>query len=374
MVVRIVGRQFSAFEAAIAAVAGTWDGVVETSWMPLPRLEHTVSDLDADLAMVPSDWVARLARDRVIRPVEPLDTTVWSRTFVDGVTWGGRMWGQPIHDGPQVLVYRTDLFADPVEQRGYAHRHGVELEPARTWAEFERQAEWFTRPEQGRWGTVLAGLPDGHSDVYDFVVQLRRFGGDVLDDSGAPAFGGEAGIRAIGWLRRMRAFAPPGAETVDSVESGSVFGDGHGALMLNWAGLADLANSGDGPASGLVGCALAPRGTVTVNAFWVLVHLSRGSTREPVEFLRHAALAASDRLVSLAGASGARLSTWSDPEVLAGFAPTALFAEAHRTSRTLPVVPELPALVDAISAAVDAAVNRGEPAGPALARATAELR
>jgi multiple sugar transport system substrate-binding protein len=71
----------------------------------------------------------------------------------------------PYHDGPECLIDRSDWFGDPAKRAAFESAHGKPLAPPRTWAEFERIARFFTRPADGRFGTVFAAYLDGHNTV-----------------------------------------------------------------------------------------------------------------------------------------------------------------------------------------------------------------
>lgn len=372
-------------------------GRLETTWVGLPDLESTLFDTpvcrdgSVDLVLVPADWLPRLATRGLILPLDEhvVETppvgwpASWSHAFVDVLTFAAAgtygLWGAPFHDGPPIFIYRSDLYESVTEQAAYRERFGVELVPARTWAEFDRQAEWFTRPGEGLAGTVLAGAPDGHNNVYDFVTQLRLRGGDVLDGR-VPAFGGAAGAGALVWLRRHlvdRPTVPPGSRRLDSVGSGRAFASGGVALMMNWAGYAHAAEGPSSSVVGRVGVALAPalddgRPTPVVNAFWALA-VTAGSRRpaDAWSLVRDCLSPEGDIATTRAGSSGCRLETWRDPKVLARTPAFALFEAAHSASRPLPLVAELPLLVEILNDLVEAVVGRGEDAEGCLARAVA---
>lgn len=405
MTITLLGRAGDTFEASLAA-QDLDAAAVHARWAGIGALERELFETEAcrdgsvDAILVPADWLPRLAARGALRPLGDLLAadppegwpTAWSDAFVDVVTFaaaappprGGRsaVWGLPFHDGPPILIYRADLFEDPAERRAYRERFGDELVPAATWSDFDRQARFFTRPEQGLFGTVLAGAPDGHNDVYDFVTQVRVRGGDVLarDGSGTlgPAFGGAAGLGALAWMRRHAVddpTVPPDARTLDSVGSGRAFAEGRIALMMNWAGYAHAAQGTGSRVAGRVGTALAPttdEGTPTpvVNAFWALaVTAGSGRVEEVWSVFRECLSPRGDRATTRAGSSGTRLDTWRDADVLARTPAFALFEEAHRASRPLPQVAALPLLVDALNDLVDEVVNHGQDARPALDRA-----
>ena len=65
----------------------------------------------------------------------------------------------------------------------------------------------------------------------------------------------------------------------------------------------------------------------------------------------------SDKLVSMAGANGVRLSTWSDPEVVAKYPYYSIIADVHSNTKTLPAIPEYPEINESISRAVHRALH-----------------
>lgn len=216
---------------------------------------------------------------------------------------------------------------------------------------------------------LLAGAPDGHNNVYDLVLHLWRHGGELLDTDGRPVLDGVAMREALVALSELAALAPPDAHALDSTASGAAFAEGGIGFSLNWAGYAALAAAG--PVADDFVCSIAPTHddgtpTTTVNAFWAACITA--STPHPGRawaHLRHAASPAMD----LAGATGCRLSTWSDAATLARHPEYALFERAHANSRPLPRSPELPALVGLLSHLVDAVVWCGAAPDPALASA-----
>jgi multiple sugar transport system substrate-binding protein len=367
---RVRGRDFDGFRRTVAAHAAAWPaGSVEARWDGLPELQAAVLGAaapDADVLLVPADWLPALAAARRVVPLtRHLRAAApdgwpdaWSPSFHEGVTWGGDAYGLPFHDGPQLLFTRPALLAE----RGLAA-------PA-TWTELLHQATALHEPGV-RAGTVLAGAPDGHNNVYDFVLHLWRLGGDLLDE-GRPHLDSAAARAALEFLREVATtLVTADAHALDSNGSGAEFAAGRVGVVVNWAGYAALAAA----AGADFRCAVAPTHddgtpTTTVNAFWVAcVTSSCADPDRAWDYLRHAASGEMDLETTRAGASGARRSTWADPDVLADHPEYALFDAAHAHSRPLPRIPELPALVDVLNELVDAVVWRGEPVEPALAAA-----
>lgn len=369
---RLVGRDFGGFRRAVAAHADGWTcGSITAEWLGLPELEATVlgrTAPDADLLLVPADWLPALAAAGRIRPLTERVAAAppegwpgaWSTSFHQGITWDLEVVGVPFHDGPQLMFTRPRLLAD----------HG--LAAPRTWAELVEVARLLHAPPELA-GTVLAGAPDGHNNVYDFVLHLWRNGGDLLVDDQITLDTAEA-RKALAFLRTLvTTLVSPGAHALDSNGSGEEFAAGRVGVAVNWAGYAALAAAGEVRADHA--CAVVPAHddgtpTTTVNAFWVACITSSCTDPDRAwDYLRHATSATMDRATTLAGASGTRRSTWSDEQVLHLHPEYALFESAHATSRPLPRIPQLPAVVGVLNELVDAVVWRGGSARPALGEA-----
>jgi multiple sugar transport system substrate-binding protein len=278
-----------------------------------------------------------------------------------GVTWDLDVYGLPFHDGPQLLFTRPSL----LEERGLAA-------PA-TWSDLLDLAATLHAPGL-RSGTVLAGAPDGHNNVYDLALHVWRLGGDLVDADGRVVLDTPALREALAFLRGVAAtLVPPDAHDLDSSGSGMAFADGRVGVAVNWAGYAALAAAG--AVADDFTCAVAPTHddgtpTTTVNAFWVVCVVADCADPDRAwDYVRHSASAEMDLATTMAGASGTRRTTWADARVLAAHPEYALFDAAHAHSRPLPRVPALPAVVDVLSELVDAVVWRGEPAGESLAAA-----
>lgn len=371
-VLRLLGRDFDGFRRSVAAHADAWtQGTVSATWLGLPELQSTVlgGEAPADLLVVPADWLPSLAAAGSVLPLTdrvgamPPDgwPDAWSPSFRDGVTWDDEVWGLPFHDGPQLLFGRPDLLA------------ARSLEAPRTWEELVAVARALHGENVA--GTVLAGAPDGHNNVYDFVLHLWRFGGDVLA-GGRVTLDSDAARESLAFLRELATtLVTPGAHGLDSNGSGAEFAAGRVGVAVNWAGYAALAATQDVAFD----CAVAPTHedgtpTTTVNAFWATAIASGCADPDLAwSYLVHATSPDMDLATTRSGASGARRSTWADPAVLVDRPEHALFEAAHAHSRPLPRVPELPAVVEVLSGLVDAVVWRGQPVDERLAAAHEDL-
>ncbi len=394
---RIAVRRFDAFDSAIER---QWSDYV-TSTGSKATLEYESLDLnplvdrlftsnglkngDIDLAFIVTDWIAdAVASDALLdlapylasRPVEGYPDQ-WSSTLTRFQQFGDRIYGLPYHDGPECLIYRKDLFEDAAERQAFEDIYGTQLEVPTTWDAFEKIARFFNRPESGRFGTIFAGYPDGHNTVYDFCIQLWSRGGELFDAHGRPTIASDAAIMGLDFYRRMmadRSVTPAGLEEIDSVRSGIMFAEGSVAMMVNWFGFAALCEQFASPTKDKVSVAPVPTTSgserAALNVYWVL-SVGSGSRNADLayDFIRHCMIPEMDRVTTLEGGIGCRLSTWSDPEVNDLIPFYKLLPDLHQHTRELPRSRALPALSAIIDKAVQEAITTNEATESILHRA-----
>ena len=364
---RIAVRRFGPFEAAIAQQFADFARTTGCT----ARLEAVPLDLNPlhaalfagrelltpqwDIAFLPTDWIAEAQALGLVEDLRPWLARqpiagfpdAWSPSLLGLQDFAGGLWGMPYHDGPQCLIYRTDLLS------------AAGLDVPATWAEFHAAARRLHDLARGVHGTVLALFPDGHNSFYDFCVQIWSRGGAPFDAAGRPRFATAEGAAALDFLRTLASDADavaPGLRDIDSVRSGLMFCEGRVALMANWFGFAALAETWEeSQVAGKVDIAPLPAGpggeSISLNVFWMLA-IAAGSAQKPLawEFLRHCASAPMDRLTTLAGGIGVRRSTWDDPEVNRIVPYSRKLGLLHARARTLPANP----LQAQVAAEVDA--------------------
>lgn len=391
----------NAFAQQIAAFRQTFD--VEIEVVARPIHEHYALNIEAcglrsggvDLYLCCTDWVPEavekglfLALDSRLEANPPLDWPGgWHPAMLGLQRVGGETFGVPWHDGPEVFHYRTDLFEDEVEKSRYRERFGRELEPPKTWSEFLDTAVFFTRPEIGLWGCCEGVYTDGHNNVYDFLIQLWSRGGELFDPEGRPCFDDAIGCEALEFYRDLfhrHKVISPECLTMGSVEVGDFYAQGHAAMMWNWCGFAAVAEMPE--YSRIVGknaCTTLPAGDgpgmtpVSLNIYWVMAVSSASRHADlAYEFIRHFTSPEMDKVTSMAGANGVRLSTWNDPEVRAKYPYYSIIESVHAGTRTLPAFPQYPAVNEQISLAVHRVIHEGADVALSLAtaaRAAAEI-
>lgn len=353
---RIAVRRFGPFESAIRKQWASFqaaEGIdleLRAEALDLDPLYATLFEHDGlrrgewDVAFLNTDWLAAAHATQAVADLAPRIAADppedyphgWTPSLLRLQQFEGAVLGLPYHDGPECLIYRTDLFT------------GVEV--PRTWDEFRKTARRLTRPENGLYGTVFAAFPDGHNTVYDFCLQLWTRGGEISFDS-------PQAVEALEFYRAMlndSAAVHPRSREFDSVQSGLAFAAGEVAMMVNWFGFAAMCETGEYPVKGRVEIAEIPHAegyhSVSLNVYWVLA-IAAGSPHRNIayRFLRHCARADMDRMLTLEGGIGCRKSTWRDADVNGAIPFYHKLESIHAGARELPQLghwPELARIID----------------------------
>jgi multiple sugar transport system substrate-binding protein len=401
---RLISRQFVGFERAfgrqIAAYRARQPQVeIACEYTDVPPLFDTMVTRggalsgDYDLFLAVTDWLPLLMRDGLVLPLDdrlradppPEWPEGWPETLRRLQRDNrGRTYGIAYHDGPEVFMYRTDLFEDPQEQARFRRQYGRDLAVPRTWSEFLDVARFFTRPDDDLHGCVVAAKADGHNDVYDFALHLWSRGGRLLDERMRPAFNspeGEAALRFYVDLIHEHHVTQPEPWEYDSVASGDYYASGRAAMMWNWCGfqsVADLPELSRIP--GRTRSTMLPGGDgptgrqVSLIVYWVMT-IPAGSRQPDAawSFLRHLATPEMDLVTAEEGGSGTRLSTWRDPDIRRRFQYYQVIERVHRHVETLPAIPEYPAVNGVLDRMMAAAVGGRAPVSEALQTASAAV-
>ncbi|MBM2621817.1 extracellular solute-binding protein [Actinoplanes sp. LDG1-06] len=355
---KVFGRAFEGFERALTDQLARVDVSADHQLLEIEDLQREVvegtlaTDGRADVLMLITDWLPSLIADGKLLPIDQ-DQQAWAPALRQLQTGAdGRSYGVAYHDGPMLFLYRTDLYGSETEQKGFADRFGYPLAPPVDWAQYRDQAVWFDRPGEQR-GTILAGYPDEHNNVYDFLTHLWSRGGDLFEDEG---LGSAAAGEAVDFLHRLwhvDRVVDPAAAGWDSVTSGERFAAGEAAMMVNWAGFASMCEPGT------VGCAPVP-GAVTMNAYWVLtVPAGARDPQRSAELIRQLTTHEMDVTTAVSGGSATRRDSWADPRVRALAPYYEVLESAHQGSRSVPVDPRWPQIAGVLNEMMQAVVEEG---------------
>lgn len=377
---RIAVRKFGPFESALQKMWKTYCRQtncrlsLELVVMELPDLyKSTIANEglkkgEWDVALINTDWIYEVYATAAVENLQPyLDKQPpegypdgWSGSLMGMQQFGDAMVGLPFHDGPECFIYRKDLFENREEQKAFSEKYGKDLQPPKRWEDFLLIAEFFQRPEEHLYGTVFAGYPDGHNTVFDFCLQLWTRGGQVVNEAGLVDIETDAAREGMEFYRTVlndSKLIHPGSRKFDSVQSGMAFARGEVAMMVNWFGFASMCEvAEESCVKGKVEVTHMPNGSLaepaSLNVYYLYVIGSGCKKKElAYDFIKHAVNEQNDKLLTLEGAIGCRLSTWHDPEVNNVIPYYHKLESLHKYAKSLPLKrnwSEIAAIIDEV--------------------------
>ncbi len=308
---------------------------------------------DWDIVHLNTDWVAQVVHNDMVEDLSPYIIknppvdyeNAWSPAMCTMQHYDGMVLGLPFHNGPECMIYRKDLFESEQEQAAFRAEYNRELRVPENWDELLDVAHFFQRPNDNLYGVAIAAFPDGHNTVFDFCLHLWTRGGDLMDENGRININTDIAVEGLSYYRRLIQDVDavhPACKDLDSVRLGDVFAHGEAAISFNWFGFSSMCEVvADSVVKGKVGVANIPAGSyglpVSLNAYW-LYSMPKGSQHKDIayEFMRFLTTPEQDKMLTLEGGIGCRLSTWSDDEVNQIVPYYKRLADIHQYSRTLP--------------------------------------
>lgn len=387
---KIAVRKFGPFESAMQKI---WDSYCAESGCTL-KAEMVPMDLDDlhasilgkdglkngdwDVAHIVTDWLYEAWTNGAVENLQPyIDQNPpenfpkgWSNSLLAMQQFGQSIAGLPFHDGPECLIYRKDLFTDTNEMKKFHELHGKPLQVPKTWDDFKTVARFFHRPEKNLYGTVFAGLPDGHNTVFDFCLQLWTRGGNLTDDNGQININTQAALDGLTYYRdilRDKQAIHPNTMQYESVQAGMAFARGEAAMMVNWFGFASMCEVIDeSEVKHKVDITNIPctegNESASLNVYW-LYAIGSGSKHKQTayNFIRFATNTHNDKLLTLEGGIGCRISTWVDGGINAIIPYYHKLEQLHQSARSLPQKSNWALIAKIIDDIVLQAINTGTP-------------
>ncbi|MBK0370856.1 ABC transporter substrate-binding protein [Flavobacterium agrisoli] len=384
--IRIAVRKFEPFESTIQKLWNLFcqqnNVSVDLEMVPMELhdlynktlVEKGLQNGDWDIAHLNTDWIWEAVNEKAIENLSPFIEQNPPQDFPEG--WHnsllhlqeveGKVYGLPFHDGPECLLYRKDLFENPTEKENFKTQFGYDLNPPKTWIEFEQIAAFFNRPEQNFFGCVFANYPDGHNTVFDFCLQLWTRGGSLLNEKNQITINSQAAVKALDFYRKIvnnSNTTHPNSKNIDSVEAGLTFAKGEAAMAINWFGFASMSEVIDeSKVKEKVEITELPcdpnHKSASLNVYW-LYTIGSGSKNKDLayEFLKFATTPESDALLTNEGGIGCRKSTWHNTEINKKIPFYHKLGMLHENALTLPQTPLWPRITELIDQMVIKAIE-----------------
>jgi multiple sugar transport system substrate-binding protein len=290
-----------------------------------------------DLLIVPSRFIGALVERGYVQPIDGFlnDSSLFDPRLFDPQTdvfpgwWSevswyrGHPYGYPFQLRPMSLWYREDLFDDEDESVAFERRYGRPLALPGNPSDLEQVAEFFHRPQEGLYGTVIAAR--SRSLASEWLAYASMFDARILDAPKADTYGdivvnSPQAIRATEFSVSLLRFSPPDARTYEEQDAVRAFESRRVAVGIMRHDLA-LAGPQASGARGGIGYAPAPfrsgASVTPIDGDTFLIPRGTSQAREAFALMQWALSQEAQVALILGGGVAARPSTFTDSRVTA---------------------------------------------------------
>lgn len=167
-----------------------------------------------DILRLDVTWLSWFS-GRILRPLEEIDPSVTQdlSSFLSGVSprcshVGDTLYGLPHTPSTHVLFYRRDLFQSAINRRMFQEKYKCELTVPRTFEEFGRAAEFFTRslnPDSPvKYGATMTLGSTGVAGS-EYLARFFAMQDSLFDEDGSVRLNSPTGVRAMEQLLEIKA-------------------------------------------------------------------------------------------------------------------------------------------------------------------------
>ena len=231
----------------------------------------------------------------------------------------GALYGVPFGSETSVLGYRKDIF----------EKHNLKV--PETYDELLDLVCKIPELEPGMAGLTSRGA-SGHQLSHAFLLHLAPLGGRFYDDKWNPIVNNEAGVKAGEALKKILECGPEGGTSFGFAEMKNAFLQGKAAMFLDSISVAgEIEDPEKSKVVGKVGWALHPEGVrrgSQTGGFGIAIPSNAQNKEAAFLLMQWLTSKRIDKLIALEGGSPSRISTYMDPEVIAKYPHSTVFAEA----------------------------------------------
>jgi multiple sugar transport system substrate-binding protein len=149
----------------------------------------------------------------------------------------GTYWAYPTEGDANGWAYRMDLFEDPDEMAAFEAEYGYPLAPPETMDQLMDIAKFFTRPDEGLYGSAIYTQVDYDGLLMGFQNMLFSYGGDWSDENFNPdgVINSPESVAALEFYKELyECCQPPGMSNAFFAEVNDAFISGQAAMGMNY--------------------------------------------------------------------------------------------------------------------------------------------
>lgn len=277
-----------------------------------------------------------------------------------GLSWyKGVRYGYPLAANTMFVLYRKDMIDNAADKQAFRERYGHDLAPPQDWKQYRDVAEFFTRPDQKFYGTLLQGkrFPAVWFEWLNFAFS---FGGGVMEkefswDYGPIVINSPETIQATEYYDSLKKFSPAGITNFTWDDAVGQMRDGHIFMCILWSdALFHVVDPKVSTVVGKVGYAPLPSGNAgrvaQIAGSTYMVSRNSRHPREAFEFELWMLRRENQIQQELGGGASARQSVYRDPRVLElpyATADSQSLAVARNMIDTSPETPQISEVIEA---------------------------
>ncbi len=178
--------------------------------------------------------------------------------------YDGKFWSIPTEGDANGWAYRKDWFEDPAEMAAFKEKYGYDLAVPKNYKELRDIAEFFTRPEENRYGVALYTQTSYDAMAMGVEQTIFTWGGELGNYETGEADGiinSPQNVEALEAYRELYEFTPPNWAQAFFLENNQAFTEGLVAMTMNYfAFFPALANEATNPHAASTGYFANPPG------------------------------------------------------------------------------------------------------------------
>ena len=206
-----------------AAKGDSWDMVVgDSQWLGAGSTQGHYVEL--------TDWFIKNKVDKTMAPA----TIVGYAQYPKGEK---RYWAVPCEGDAVGWSYRRDWFEDPNEKAAFQKKYGYELAVPKTWNQLKDIAEFFHRPDKGRYGVAIYTQKDYDAITMGIENTLFSWGADLGDPKTYRVQGilnSKEGIESLVFYKELYKYTPPDWGNVFFQKNNQAMTEGIVAMSMNY--------------------------------------------------------------------------------------------------------------------------------------------
>jgi multiple sugar transport system substrate-binding protein len=196
-----------------------------------------------DIYMFDIPWLNFLAQNNCLEDITGFITANKNyfntviKEVLDNSLYQNRYYSIPFVGGAQIMLYRIDLFEDPLISKDYFAVHKTKLRPPRTWPEFNAVCRFFTRrfnpSSPVEFGTSCPGII-AEELCPEIYARIWGFGGRFFGRNNLPQFYSANNVRAFENLKELQDYTPGRLFSTSIIDTVRDFYTGKTAMLITY--------------------------------------------------------------------------------------------------------------------------------------------